>query len=90
MPSYAAQFSQEQLTSRIFEFSAIDRASVKSLLGHTIARIERELIIETLRYTGGNRTHSAKILGISIRTLRNKIRNYRHKGESVPTPGRGQ
>ena len=38
--------------------------------------IERDLIIETLHHTLGNRTHAANILGISIRTLRNKLRQY--------------
>jgi two-component system response regulator FlrC len=38
--------------------------------------MEKELIVRTLRKTGGNRTHAAKILGISVRTLRNKLHEY--------------
>ena len=38
--------------------------------------VERDLIIETLGHTLGNRTHAATILGISIRALRNKLRDY--------------
>ena len=43
----------------------------------TVWEAERELILETLDQFGGNRTHAAKTLGISIRTLRNKLREYR-------------
>jgi len=49
------------------------------LVGRTVADVERELILETLKHRGGNRTHSAGILGISIRTLRNKLNEYSGK-----------
>lgn len=58
------------------------------LVGRTIAEVERELILDTLRYTAGNRTHAASILGISIRTLRNKLRQFLDEGMEVPAPGR--
>jgi len=38
--------------------------------------MEKEAILETLKQTGGNRTRTAKILGISVRTLRNKLKEY--------------
>ena len=38
--------------------------------------LERQLLEKTLRETGGNRTHAAEMLGISVRTIRNKIREY--------------
>lgn len=38
--------------------------------------IEKEVILKTLEETGGNRSHTAKILGISVRTLRNKLKEY--------------
>src|SRR5207244_1966751 len=41
---------------------------------------ERRMILQTLRETGGNRTEASKRLGISIRTLRNKLREYRGAG----------
>jgi two-component system response regulator HydG len=44
--------------------------------GLTIREMEREIIIKTLAQTEGNRTHAAKILGISRRTLQNKIKEY--------------
>lgn len=46
----------------------------------TLWESERALILETLNQSGGNRTHSARRLGISIRTLRNKLREYRGTG----------
>ena len=57
------------------------------LVGHTIADVERHLILDTLSYCLGNRTHAARILGISIRTLRNKLNEYTGTGITVPEPG---
>lgn len=45
--------------------------------GRTLNDIERNVILEALKYHHGNRTHTAKALGISIRTLRNKLAEYR-------------
>jgi len=46
----------------------------------TLAEMERRLILRTLREEGGNRTRTAQRLGISVRTLRNKLRQYREQG----------
>jgi transposase len=52
--------------------------------------VERDLILETLVHCLGNRTRAAEILGISIRTLRNKLHEYRAHGIAVPVaPGQG-
>ncbi len=51
------------------------------LAGIPLAQIERKAILETLRTTAGNQTKAAKVLGISDRTLRDKIRRYRQQGE---------
>jgi len=48
------------------------------------------LILETLQHCLGNRTHAAGILGISIRTLRNKLQQYRGEGLNVPLPGESE
>ena len=61
-----------------------------NLVGRTVTDVERDLIIDTLKHTLGNRTHAAKILGISIRTLRNKLNTYVQDGVAVPTPGAGE
>src|SRR5262245_16797594 len=59
---------------------------VRALVGSAIAEVERELILETLTRTCGNRTRAAGMLGISIRTLRNKIRGYQAGGLAVIQP----
>ena len=56
-------------------------------VGKTIAEVEQSLILKTLDHCLGNRTHAANILGISIRTLRNKLRQYSDDGVAVPAPG---
>jgi two-component system, response regulator FlrC len=53
------------------------------LVGRTVADVERELILQTLKHCGGNRTHAANILGISIRTLRNKLHEYADEGMEI-------
>lgn len=60
------------------------------LVGRTVSDVERGLIIDTLEHCLGNRTHAANILGISIRTLRNKLKQYGESGFSVPTPGESE
>jgi DNA-binding NtrC family response regulator len=57
------------------------------LVGRTVAAVEQDLIIDTLYHCLGNRTHAANILGISIRTLRNKLKQYSDEGVRVPMPG---
>lgn len=59
----------------------------RSLVGRTVSDVERDLILDTLDHCLGNRTHAAKILGISIRTLRNKLNQYSEEGVQVPGPG---
>jgi len=54
------------------------------LVGRTVDSVEQELILDTLNHCLGNRTHAANILGISIRTLRNKLKQYNDQGMAVP------
>ncbi|MEJ0062846.1 MAG: sigma-54 dependent transcriptional regulator [Alphaproteobacteria bacterium] len=61
-----------------------------SQVGRTVADVERDLIIDTLQHTLGNRTHAANILGISIRTLRNKLKQYSEDGVPVPAAGEAE
>lgn len=62
-------------------------AATRNLVGRTVADVERALILDTLNHCLGNRTHAANILGISIRTLRNKLNQYSEEGHAVPPPG---
>jgi DNA-binding NtrC family response regulator len=67
-------------------------AAAAAFVGRTVDEVERTLIIDTLRHTLGNRTHAATLLGISIRTLRNKLRQYTvaklglHAADPEPRP----
>jgi two-component system response regulator FlrC len=56
------------------------------MVGRTVADVERDLILETVTHCLGNRTHAATILGISIRTLRNKLKQYNEEGLPVAPP----
>ncbi len=67
--------------------SDLDARLAGGLVGRTVSDVERELIINTLSHCLGNRTHAANILGISIRTLRNKLKQYNEDGVAVPAPG---
>jgi len=57
---------------------------VPLLIGSTVGEIERELVLQTLARCNGNRTRAARVLGLSVRTLRNKIRLYSADGIDVP------
>jgi DNA-binding NtrC family response regulator len=61
-----------------------------ALVGRTVEDVERELILDTLTHCLGNRTHAANILGISIRTLRNKLKIYSDQGFAPPPPQGGE
>jgi len=65
----------------------VDRHGDANFVARTVADVEQELIIDTLYHCLGNRTHAANILGISIRTLRNKLKQYSEEGVEVPMPG---
>ncbi len=64
---------------------AVSRAYV----GQTVAQMEKTLILDTLSHCLGNRTHAANILGISIRTLRNKLNEYADDGTQIMAPQTG-
>ena len=66
--------------------AAADSVS-RAFVGKTVSEVEQDLILQTLDHCLGNRTHAANILGISIRTLRNKLKEYGEQGVSIPTPG---
>jgi two-component system response regulator FlrC len=48
----------------------------------TLREMEQQMILKALNETSGNRTHAARLLGISVRTLRNKLHEYRQETQS--------
>ncbi|HEY4029453.1 MAG TPA: sigma-54 dependent transcriptional regulator [Caulobacteraceae bacterium] len=64
-------------------------ANLAAFIGQTVAEVEQKLILDTLTHCLGNRTHAANILGISIRSLRNKLKEYSEAGVAVPAPQAG-
>ena len=61
--------------TNLFEKEESDHVNTL-LVGRTVADVEKDLILGTLSHCLGNRTQAAHILGISIRTLRNKLHQY--------------
>lgn len=60
------------------------------LVGMTVKDLEKKLIYDTLTHVQQNRTHAARMLGISIRTLRNKLREYRETHEVISSLSGGR
>lgn len=59
-------------------------------IGETLRTVETQFILETLKSHQGNRTHAARTLGISLRTLRNKINEFTAEGYEVMAPQSGR
>jgi two-component system response regulator FlrC len=83
------RLDQQRVPSVAHAALAAEQVS-RALVGRTVAEVERDLILETLKHCLGNRTHAANVLGISIRTLRNKLNEYTADGVPVPPPGGGE
>jgi DNA-binding NtrC family response regulator len=62
----------------------ISTSSSAPLAGISLDQLERRAIIDTLKQTNGNQLMAAKTLGISDRTLRDKIKRYRQQGSLQP------
>ncbi len=82
---YLSSSEEEQKTTSQPITNNQQPATNNPLVGRSVESVEQELIIDTLNYCLGNRTHAANILGISIRTLRNKLKAYGEHGLNVPT-----
>ena len=87
MPDGVGLTSFANAASVASQAAQVADAISRSMVGRTVADVERDLILETLDHVLGNRTHAANILGISIRTLRNKLNQYADEGTTVPGPG---
>ena len=84
-----ARLDQSRGLSAVAHAALAAEQVTRALVGRTVADVERDLILETLKSCFGNRTHAANILGISIRTLRNKLNEYSADGTPVPPPHGG-
>ena len=83
----AIMLTESYGSDRESQATAAPSEDEQRMVGRTVAEVERDLIIDTLVHCLGNRTHAANILGISIRTLRNKLKLYSDQGFAVPNPG---
>jgi DNA-binding NtrC family response regulator len=85
-PTLASQIEIERVATTMGAPGAVSGSEALMIRsGMTVAEMEKALILETLRCTGYNRTQASKLLGISIRTLRNKLHEYRAAGAEVGT-----
>lgn len=66
------------------EGNKLRETATRALIGRTVSDVECDLILLTVECCGGNRTQAADILGISVRTLRNKLKEYAHFGIRIP------
>ncbi|WP_317890561.1 sigma-54-dependent transcriptional regulator [Acidicapsa ligni] len=62
---------------------AADGNSVQVRVGATVGEAEKLLILRTLEHTGQNKTRAAEILGVSLKTLHNKLKEYEYQRESA-------
>jgi DNA-binding NtrC family response regulator len=78
---------QDLLLDEDFDYDAVGSEGVDNLpsemMTGPLKTVEKKLIFRTLDQTNGNRTHAAKMLGISVRTLRNKLNEYRDNMEDL-------
>lgn len=81
-----SQKSSNELHSTATELLIAPDQIVPLLIGATMNEVERELVLQTLTRCEGNRTHAARVLGLSVRTMRNKIRQYAADGAEVAAP----
>jgi DNA-binding NtrC family response regulator len=56
--------------------SPSDLSGIRFPVGTTVDAMERELILQTLQATGNNKTRAAELLGVSLKTLHNKLKEY--------------
>jgi DNA-binding NtrC family response regulator len=83
-PEFSRPDSQNLASQELAHHDLAPHEIVPMLIGSTVEAVERELVVQTLARCDGNRTRAARVLGVSVRTLRNKIRQYTTDGLDVP------
>lgn len=73
----ALSFCRPMIGADHIQFDSIMNETNNLLAGATLAEMEKKLILQTLQLTASNKSQAARILGISIRTLRNKLNEYK-------------
>jgi two-component system, NtrC family, response regulator AtoC len=76
----AMSLSRGKIQEQHIQFDELNQNYTELEAGLTLAEVERKLIMQTLNLTAQNKSQAARILGISIRTLRNKLNEYRQEG----------
>lgn len=79
----SGESSQAEVATVESAVNAGQDGTVELKVGISMAEAEKQMIFETLKHTKGNRTKAAEILGISIRTLRNKLNEYKEAGDII-------
>ena len=79
--SVSAKKGSKKIKEEIEPSNGANGGTLGITVGMSMREAEKKLIYETLRNTSGNRTQAAKVLSISIRTLRNKLNEYTADGE---------
>lgn len=67
---------------------SLRRLKLTEMAPTSLRNVEKMLILSALETTRGNRTRAAELLGVSVRTIRNRIRDYELQGAHVPQPDR--
>jgi len=73
---------RSDLAQEFQSIANVEGGYVKVRIGSTLEDMERELIARTIEFSDGNKTHAAQILGVSTKTLYNKLERYRKEGEN--------
>jgi two-component system, NtrC family, response regulator AtoC len=80
------QLPDENVAASVPRASGGEEPALKVKVGSSIAEVERQLIFATLEHYGGVKERTADVLGISLKTLYNRLREYGQGGELAPPP----
>jgi DNA-binding NtrC family response regulator len=73
---------RSDLAHEFQSITSVDGGYVKVRIGSTLEDMEKELISRTIEFSDGNKTHAAQILGVSTKTLYNKLERYRKQSDN--------